>query len=167
MRQSTITGFVTFAVVLSVHTVVAAPKPPAPARRLAAPEHVSAEVRQQVKARMGQHAATMESLVRAVVLLDRPTIRVLAGRIADEEVIAQTTGIRHKQPPVLPAKFFAEQDALAAAARQLAAAAIDGGEDAALAERFAAVTRTCIGCHSTYMHDAPAPQPVEQKPATR
>ena len=54
------------------------------------------------------------------------------------------------------------QDALAAAARQLAAAAVDGGDDKVLAERFAMLTRTCVGCHSTYLHDRPAP-PADPK----
>src|SRR5262245_3833172 len=154
MRRSTIAVVVTL--LLSVAVVVAAaPKTPAPARGLPAPEHVTAEVRQRVKARMGQHGITMQNLVRAVVLLDRPTVRMLANRIADEEIIARATDLREKQPPILPARFFAEQDQLAAAARELAAAAVDGGEDAALGDRFAAVTRTCVACHSTYLHDSP------------
>ena len=107
---------------------------------------------------MGLHGATMQNLVRAVVLLDRPTIRLLANRIADEEVIARTGKAPDARPP-LPPRFFLEQDELAATARQLAAAAVDGGEDATLADRFAALTRTCIGCHSTYLHDQPDSQP--------
>jgi hypothetical protein len=145
---------------------VAAPKPSVPARRLPAPEHVSTEARQQVKARMGQHALTMENLVRAVVLLDRPTVRVLATRIADEEIIARAASNRDKQPP-LPPNFFAEQDELAAAARQLAAAAVDGGDDNVMADRFAAVTRTCVGCHSSYLHGRPDAQPAEARPPAR
>jgi len=158
---------VAVAVLLSVVTAVAAPKPPAPAQRLPAPDHVDAKTRQEIKARMGQHAVTMQNLVRSVVLLDRPTIRVMASRIADEEVVARTSVKGDKQAPVLPAKFFAEQDALAAAARQLAAAAVDGGDDKALAERFAMLTRTCVGCHSTYLHDRPEPlaDPKSKSPA--
>jgi hypothetical protein len=145
---------------LSVTGLAAAPKPPAPAQKLPAPAHVSAQTRHEVKARMGQHATTMQNLVRAVVLLDRPTIRVLATRIADEEVVARTGSIREGQRPSLPPKFFAEQDELAATARQLAAAAVDGGDDAALADRFAALTRTCVGCHSAYLRDRPDPLPA-------
>jgi hypothetical protein len=147
-----------------VQPAVAAPKPAAPVRRLPAPEHVSAEAQQQLKARMGQHGVTMENLVRAVVLLDRPTVRVLATRIADQEIIARA-GTREK--PVLPPDFFAEQEDLAAAARQLAAAAVDGGDDRVLANRFAAVTQTCVGCHSSYLHGRPDAQPAEPKPAAR
>src|SRR5262245_49132095 len=84
----------------------AAPKPSAPRRHLPEPEHVRPGTRQQIRARMGQHVVTAENLVRAVVLLDRPTVRMLATRIADEEVVAKTSGIREKQPPVLPPRFF-------------------------------------------------------------
>lgn len=155
---------------LSVSGAVAAPAAapktttPAPARRLPAPEHVDADTQREVKARMGQHGTTMESLVRAVIVLDRPTIRVLATRIADEEVVARTAVARDKQRSTLPVQFFAQQDELAIFARQLAAAAHDGGDDKVLAEHFSAVMRTCVGCHSTYLHDRPGvPQPVESK----
>jgi len=157
MRATSIS--VIFIVLLSVRGSAAAPRTPAPARRLPAPEHVSSQTRQEIRARMGLHGATMQNLVRAVVLLDRPTIRQLANRIADEEIVARTGKTPDAQRPPLPPKFFAEQDELAATARQLAAAAVEGGEDAALAERFAALTRTCVGCHSTYLHDQPETQP--------
>lgn len=142
---------------LSVTGLAATPKLPVPAQKLPAPAHVSAQTRQELKARMGQHGTTMQNLVRAVVLLDRPTIRVLATRIADEEIVARTgSGPR----PSLPPKFFTEQDDLAATARQLAVAAIDGGDDKALADRFSALTRTCVGCHSAYLRDRPEPLPA-------
>jgi hypothetical protein len=143
----------------------ATPRPPAPtaARRLPAPEHVDTETQREVKARMGQHGSTMEALVRAVIVLDRPTIRVLATRIADEEVAARAGGARDKQRSSLPAQFFAQQDELAIFARQLAVAAHDGGDDKVLAEHFSAVMRTCVGCHSTYLHDRPGAQPGEPK----
>jgi hypothetical protein len=139
-----------------------APKPPA-AKSLPAPEHITPEARKVIKARMGQHGVTMNSLIKAVSLLDRPTIRVLSLRIADEEVVARTGGPGGKQPPALPANFFAEQEKLAASARQLAAAAVEGGDDQALADRFAAVTHTCVGCHSAYLHDAPEATSGEAK----
>ena len=158
MKRITMSGILV--ALLSVPGLAAAPKPPAPAQKLPAPAHVSAQTRQELKARMGQHGTTMQNLVRAVVLLDRPTIRVLATRIADEEIVARTGSIREAQRPSLPPKFFAEQDELAATARQLAVAAIDGGDDKALADRFSALTRTCVGCHSTYLHDRPDPSPA-------
>src|SRR5579863_2221673 len=58
------------------------------ARHLAAPQYVTANTRAELDARMAHHGEDMSNLVRAVVLLDRPTIRTLANRLADEEVIA-------------------------------------------------------------------------------
>ena len=159
MRPTLMSGILV--VLLSAQGAAAPPKTPAPARRLPAPEHVTAQTRQEMRTRMGVHAVTMQNLMRAVVLLDRPTIRVLAGRIADEEVVARAGAAREKQPLELPARFFTEQDDLVAAARKLAGAAVDGGDDKSLAEQFAAVTRTCVGCHSTYLHDPPGFRPAE------
>jgi hypothetical protein len=113
---------------------------------------VSRETRAEIQARMARHGETMTNLVRSVVLLDRPTIRILAGRIADEEVIARTDAARDQKRPPLPREFFAAQDELSRSARQLALAAKDGGDDKLVAERFAAVTHTCVTCHSAYLH---------------
>ena len=126
---------------------------PAPAQRLPPPEHIPQDTRTEIKARMARHGETMSGLVRSVVLLDRPTVRILATRVADEEVIARA-GNGQKRPP-LPQDVFAAQEELSTSARQLAAAAIEGGDDKILAERFAAVTRTCIACHSAYLHGRP------------
>jgi hypothetical protein len=137
---------------------------PAPAQRLPVPEHVSPELRADIKARMTRHGETMSNLVRSVVLLDRPTIRVLAGRIADEEVIAHVAATGEAKRPPLPREFFAAQDELSASARDLAVAAKQGGDDKLIADRFAAVTRTCITCHSAYLHGRPEAMPVGPKP---
>ncbi len=133
------------------------PGPPAvepPVSGLPAPEHIAAEAQAELKARMGRHGNTMSSLVKAVVLLDRPTIRSLAGRIADEEIVARA-GVTHKTKRRLgvPPEFYEAQDSLRAAAEDLArAAALPRGDDKALADGFAAVARSCVGCHSVYLH---------------
>jgi cytochrome c556 len=100
----------------------------------------------------------MSNLVRAVVLLDRPTVLALAQRIADEEIVARAGAATQgtKRLP-LPFQFFTEQDALRSAAQQLAAAAAQGNDglvasDSALADRFATLARTCVACHSAYLH---------------
>jgi hypothetical protein len=136
---------------------------PAPAQRLPTPDHVSPEMRSEIKGRMARHGETMSSLVRSVVLLDRPTIRILAGRIADEEVIARVGGAGEAKRPPLPREFFAAQDELSASARDLAVAAKQGGDDKLIAERFAAVTRTCVTCHSAYLHGRPDATPLPAK----
>jgi cytochrome c556 len=134
-----------------------------PTQSLPLPEHITQDARAEVKARMARHGETMSSLVRAVVLLDRPTIRTLATRIADEEVIARAGAGGQQKPPALPREFFAAQDDLSTNARQLAAAAVEGGDDRVLSERFAAVTRTCVTCHSIYLHGRPDPSPFGPK----
>jgi hypothetical protein len=105
----------------------------------------------------------MSNLVRSVVLLDRKTTRVLATRIADEEVIARVGSERETKRPPLPRDFFAAQEELSQSARQLAGAAMAGGDDKILAECFAAVTRTCVTCHSAYLHGRPASEPPHAK----
>jgi len=138
--------------------ISAASDSPRAATHLRPPEYVTPETRTELDARMARHGAVMSNLVRAVVLLDRPTIRVLAGRIADEEVVSHAARSPHTPPPLsLPREFFVEQTKLAGAARDLAVAAADGADDRVLAERFAAVTSTCVGCHSSYLHGRPAP----------
>jgi hypothetical protein len=147
------------AAVLAAVSGLGAAEAPPPAQGLPAPDHVSQQTRSEIKARMARHGETMSNLVRSVVLLDRRTIRVLAGRIADEEIIARTDAKGEKKRPLLPPAFFAAQDELSASARQLAIAAKDGGDDKLVAERFAAVTRTCVTCHSAYLHGRPETGP--------
>jgi hypothetical protein len=138
--------------------ISAASDSPKAATHLGPPDYVAPETRVELDARMARHGAVMSNLVRAVVLLDRPTIRLLAGRIADEEVISRSARSPHAPAPLsLPREFFIEQTKLAGAARDLAVAAADGADDRVLAERFAAVTGTCVGCHSSYLHGRPAP----------
>lgn len=154
------TVFATLGLLLVPVVGVASDKLPM-AQHLAAPEHVAADTRSELAARMSRHSEVMSNLVRAVVLLDRPTIRVLANRIADEEVIAHADKSAPERPPLnLPSEFLGEQTALATAARQLAGAAADRGDDQLLAQRFAEVTTTCVGCHSVYLHGRPDPRPL-------
>ena len=86
--------------------------------------------------------------------------------MADDEAIARAgsnNSIAERRQLNLPPEFFAEQSALSVAARELAATAVDGGNDEELAHRFSALTRTCVGCHSVYLHGRPAPRPVVPK----
>ena len=133
---------------------------PAPEVRqaLPGPEHISPNVRADLKARMGRHGNTMSNLVRALILLDRPTIRALAGRIADEEVVARVEASSGGAKKLeLPAQYLAEQDHLRTVAQQLAAATLEPDRDAdlMLADRFAALAHTCVACHSVYLYGRP------------
>lgn len=137
----------------------------APRRHLPSPEHIESATLTQLRERMGRHGNTVSNLVRAVVLLDRPTVRTLAGNIADEEIAAGTWAsintwatIKGNKRLPLPNEFYEQQDALRVSARELAAAALPGGDDNALADRFATLTRTCVACHSVYLHGGLQPQ---------
>jgi len=141
--------------VLSCVAVSAVAKAARPRRVLTVPEHVPQRVRAELKARMTQHGATMAGFVEAVVLLDRPLIQSLARPIADEEVIAPGTApMSEGSRLLLPRDFFLEQIALSTVSRQLAAAA-ERGDDEGVSDRFAALTRTCVACHSSYLHGRP------------
>jgi cytochrome c556 len=105
---------------------------------------------------MGRHGNTMSNLVRALVLLDRPTIATLAIRIADEEVVARVEGGgADKLKVLLPKEFFVEESSLQTSARDLATAAANKEADSVMAERFATVAKTCVACHSIYLHSPP------------
>jgi len=147
------------ALALLLGTLVAA-RAGSDVHHLRPPEHVAPDTRAELSSRMGRHGETMSSLVRSVVLLDRARVRVLASRIAEEEIIAKTIGgAGGRRPLALPREFSVEQGRLVAAARELAVAAAEGSEDRVLAERFAAVTSTCVSCHSIYVHGWPDLQP--------
>jgi hypothetical protein len=124
-----------------------------PAVRLPTPDNLSATTRAEVRGRMSRHGNTMSNLVRALVLLDRPTIATLAGRIADEEVVARVEGGgTDKLRALLPKEFFVEESSLQTNARDLAAAAASTQADSELADKFSAVAKTCVACHSVYLH---------------
>jgi len=127
-----------------------------PLLHLLPPENVAASTRADLRARMDRHGNSMSTLVRAVVLLDRPTVSAIARRIADEELLARagSQGL-DRWRPLLPKEFFIEQDALRSSARELVEAAAQGESDGVLADRFGALTRTCVRCHGAYMHDLP------------
>jgi hypothetical protein len=104
---------------------------------------------------MTDHAATMSSFMEAIVLLDRTRLVALGRSIAATEVIAASPlPISESSRALLPRDFFTEQIALSTIARQLVTAAQEEG-DQGLSDRFAALARTCVGCHSSYLHGRP------------
>jgi len=142
--------YVSLLALCSVPGLAATPKPagPSPARHLPAPDNVSSQTRQLLKTRMRQHATSTQNLLRAVVLLDRPTIKVLADQIAGEQIFAPGAISRS----ALPAHATGKSDAFAAAARELAFAAATVRDDDVLADRFAVLTHACVSCHGVYLH---------------
>lgn len=157
MRPLTLASL--FAVLFVVPGHFSAEGARAATKGLPSPEHVPLGAQNELKDRMARHGGTMSQLVRAVVLLDRPTVRVLAGRIADDDLVATLDRSSERRRLQLPKEVFLEQSALSAAARDLAAAAVDGSDDRVLADRFSAVTRTCVTCHSGYLHGRPELRP--------
>ncbi len=163
VERATVAG--AFCGLMTLSSIGGAAERPSAARHLRPPEHVTTTTQTELTARMAQHGETMANLVRAVVLLDRPTIRVLANRIADEEVVAHASKSPHEPVPLsLPREFLLQQTRLTVAARDLAAAVVQGADDGVLGERFAAVTSTCIACHSAYLHGQPDAEPAEPRP---
>jgi cytochrome c556 len=152
-------------------SLAAAPAEPRAPRTLAAPEHLSSQARAEIRARMGRHGVTMSSLVQAVVLLDRSSIRTLASRIAEEELAARIAApTKSGQPLPLAPRFFSELEALRDSAQRLAAAASapprsnPQDDDRELGDRFAALAKTCIGCHSAYLRGGFEPEPPSAPP---
>ncbi len=156
-RLATLALLLLLAMFLAVRTQShAGEQAKAPAVHLVDPENLSAATRAKLDERMARHGNVMSNLVSAVVLLDRPTITILAQRIADEEVVARVEAKGSKKwESRLPKGFFAEQDALRSAAQSLAISAAQGGPDNVMADRFATVARTCVACHSLYLHGRP------------
>ena len=128
-----------------------------PVRRLPAPEDVSPQAQRAVRTLLGQHATSMQNLVRAVVLLDRPTIKVLADRIAGEQPFAPP----RESGPSIFFQIRGEGWAFAEAARELSFVASTSRSNALLADRFAALTRICVTCHSRYLHGPRKRNPID------
>jgi len=138
---------------------LAATKEPAapPVRHLPVPTSVPADARQALRIRMRQHATSTQNLLRAGVLLDRPTIKLLADRIAGEQTFARAA-ISNLE---IPGSVIVDGEAFTTAAQELALAAATGSNDDVLADRFAALTRTCVSCHGAYLHPPRKRPPVD------
>jgi hypothetical protein len=96
----------------------------------------------------------MQALVTRVVLLDDDGVARAAGEIFDEPAFARPLA-GDELNGLLPERFFALQDQLHTQARQVVVAS-SRHDRAAVAEAFAALSRSCIGCHEIYLHGAEA-----------
>lgn len=121
--------------------------------QLAERESLPDEAREMLHGRMLRHGDQLVYLVTSVLLLDYASTARLADALASEPRLGRPTPEdKDTLNALLPPAFFKYQDALTVHARELAAAARKS-DDAALAETFAAVTKTCVGCHSVYLDD--------------
>jgi hypothetical protein len=117
---------------------------------LATPDHIAPAARSVIHSMMTRHPELVGDLVTRVILLDYDGVARTAGDLYDEPALAKPI-VGDELNSALPARFFDLQKDMRDGARRVveAAARKDG---ARIAEDFAALTRTCIGCHDLYLH---------------
>jgi hypothetical protein len=122
----------------------------APGPELAVPEHIPPAARAVIRSKMRRHAEQLPTLMLSVVVLDYDDVARSAGEIFDEPALARpVTG--DELNGLLPERFFALQDGLRTAARQVVDAAARR-DSAQLTRAFGELTQTCISCHDVYLH---------------
>jgi cytochrome c553 len=116
-------------------------------------EELPPEAKEMLRARMARHGEEMTALMIHVLLLDYDVAGILASDLAREPKLGRpAANEKGTLNALLPARFFVHQDALAASATAVAQAAA-ARDDRKLVEAFSAVAKSCVGCHSTYLHD--------------
>ena len=110
---------------------------------------ISPAARQVVRNKMARHEAQMKALVSRVVLLDDDGVARVAGEIFDEPALARPIA-GDELNGLIPERFYVLQDELRARARKLVIASGRHDRDA-IAEEFAGVARSCVGCHQTFV----------------
>ena len=128
------------------------------ATELAAPDSLPPLARVLLRGRMRRHGDDMETLLRAVLLLQRPRIAELASQLADEPSLARPGDGSDTLNAALPPHFFQLEAQLHEQAGALAEAARGSADEAALAQRFGQLMETCVHCHQAYQ------QPAEAEP---
>lgn len=120
-------------------------------------EELPPEAKKMLTARMMRHGEEMTALMIHVLLLDYEVAGILASDLAREPKLGRpAANEKGTLNALLPAKFFVHQDELQASATALAQAA-EAKDDRKLVEAFGAVARSCVGCHSSYLHEQLAP----------
>lgn len=122
---------------------------------LPAPAHIPERTRARLAERMERHVARMGDLMSRLVVLDYDGAARAAGAIYDEPPIAGQ-GQADELARALPPRFRILEEELRSEAKGIVSAAA-AKDSAALAERFATITKTCVLCHATYLYDHPTP----------
>ncbi|MGZ3438347.1 MAG: hypothetical protein ACXVDD_02480 [Polyangia bacterium] len=123
----------------------------APERHLPPVERLSDAARGALATQMHSHARGMMELVSTATVLDYDAVVASAQRLLEEPRIARPlTGDASELNAVLPPRFFALQDELRGDLQALKLAA-SSREPEALADTFAATSKTCIRCHQSYL----------------
>ncbi len=127
--------------------------------RAGPPEPLSPVARGLLKDRMAAHARDMGELVSAIMLLEYDGIAGRAEKIAaDVSLSRPTTRDATELNASIPEKFFVRQDALKAAARNLADAA-RARDPYKVADAYGKVSETCVRCHADFRPALPDAQP--------
>jgi hypothetical protein len=125
------------------------PRPTADHDSLPEPASLPPAARQVLRSKMGRHDTQMRRLVSAVIVLDDDAVARVAGEIFDEPALARPVA-GDELDGMLPERFFVLQDDLRSRARALVIATQQRNR-AALADEFAALTKSCVTCHDTYL----------------
>jgi cytochrome c' len=126
----------------------APPAAPAPASRPALPP----VVRPLLESSMRFHGDSLETLLWAAVLLDYESTASFSRWLGDEPRMARPGADGQSINASMPPAFFDRQDAMLAAAHELAAAA-QRHDDAAMGAAFGRLAQSCIACHSEFLRD--------------
>lgn len=123
---------------------VAAPKGEPPR------EPLSPVVQGILKRRMVSHAADMNDLVSAIMILDYPRIDDRAEKIAGDASLSRPlSGDATELNSSLPEQFFVYQDQVKAEARGLAEAA-RAQDPYQVAAKYGRLSESCVRCHADY-----------------
>lgn len=118
--------------------------------RLEPPDYLPPTARSILRQRMGRHARDMRDLVMAVLVLDRERAGEMAGRIAaDVDLARPLSGDATELNALIPSRFFDLQDDLRRHAGELALAA-RRGDQAGMSKAYAAMSESCVDCHTVY-----------------
>lgn len=162
LRTGTCAALLLSGVTAACATTASGAKPAAPAGQAAAPaakrelparDELPMVIREALSASMARHGEELSFLLVSVVLLDYAAAERLAQLIADEPKLGRPRPDETETlNALLPSSFFVHQDQLVERATALGLAAREKN-DATLGKAFGALAETCVGCHSTYLHD--------------
>jgi hypothetical protein len=127
--------------------------PTAPPKELPQRQDLPLVLRETLRASMDRHGEELTFLLADVILLQYDQAEQLAELLANEPKLGRPTpGDKDSLNALLPESFFVHQHQLGERAKLLAKAAREQ-DDAGLVKAFGALTETCVGCHSSYLHD--------------
>jgi len=146
-KSSALVGSLALATLVGV--VVFLHARPSAKDELARPTAIPPALLSILKTKMGQHDLQMKELMTRVILLDDDGVARAAGAIFDEPSLARPI-LGDELNQLLPERFFVLQDDLRNRARLLVVAS-SHHDRAAMAEEFAALSRSCVTCHDVYL----------------